>query len=344
MAKPRLYSAMPLPILAGIAFACAITSPAPGATVTQGTPVTITGTLTASAVVVQVKLGAIVLGSASIVGLTWSYEWTPQSGDVGAQTINATATSASGTPATAAGVAVTVVSSAQTPLTLITSVAVRQWLEGHQGVTNVSGAASAWDDFSVNSYHVTQGTPSSRPAINTADATLNNLQTLTSDVTGAQILSNAAMPNGGTMWISAVIKLVTHISPRMIWGSKVGDAVEAGEFYCATSPNLAQYNGNSLNRNPNGGLPAGTWGRVEMLFSTTGSYLKCRGTLVNTDANVGSNSNTGCGIFGSQGGGALGANVAIYGRVVCAAEPTGPEKAALDAYWQAKCGAVNVLT
>jgi Zn-dependent alcohol dehydrogenase len=78
MAKVRRYTSMPLAVLIGSIFTCAITSPAPAATVTQGTPVTITGTTTAGAVAVQVKLGATVLGSASIVGLDWSYSWTPQ--------------------------------------------------------------------------------------------------------------------------------------------------------------------------------------------------------------------------------------------------------------------------
>jgi hypothetical protein len=102
---------MPLAVLTGMAFACAITSPAPAATVTQGTPVTITGTLNGAAAAVIVKLGSTTLGSASIVGLTWSYSWTPLVGDVGSRTINAVATGPSGASATAQGVDVTVASS-----------------------------------------------------------------------------------------------------------------------------------------------------------------------------------------------------------------------------------------
>ena len=109
--KIRRFSAMPLPIFASTPFACVITSPAPGANLTQGTPVTITGTISSGAVVVQVKLGATVLGSASIVGLTWSYSWTPLVGDVGTPTINAVATSPSAEVATAAGVTVNVAAS-----------------------------------------------------------------------------------------------------------------------------------------------------------------------------------------------------------------------------------------
>jgi hypothetical protein len=77
-------------------FSCAITSPAAGAGLTQGTPVTITGLVFGAVVLLQVKLGPTVLGAASIVGNTWSYVYTPQAGDVGAQTINATATNSVG--------------------------------------------------------------------------------------------------------------------------------------------------------------------------------------------------------------------------------------------------------
>lgn len=110
--RVRRYTSMPLAILVGVTFACATTSPADGASVTEGTPVNITGTIASGAVTVLVKLGATVLGYASIVGLSWSFTWTPQSGDVGSRTINATATAANGQQANAVGVDVTVASSA----------------------------------------------------------------------------------------------------------------------------------------------------------------------------------------------------------------------------------------
>jgi hypothetical protein len=91
--------------------ACAITSPTAGASLSQGTPVTITGTISVPGTVV-VKLGGVTLGSATVVGFNWSYSWTPQVGDVGAQTLNATVTaSVGGGTANAPGVAVTVAAS-----------------------------------------------------------------------------------------------------------------------------------------------------------------------------------------------------------------------------------------
>lgn len=91
-----------------VSFSCAITSPSAGASVSQGVPVTITGTISQAGTVV-VKLGSTTLGSATMAGLSWSYSWTPQSGDAGAQTINAVATAtADSSIANAPGIAITV--------------------------------------------------------------------------------------------------------------------------------------------------------------------------------------------------------------------------------------------
>lgn len=91
--------------------ACAITSPTAGATLTQGTPFTITGTINTPGSVV-VKLGSATLGSATMAGLNWSYSWTPLVGDVGAQTLNATATATyGGVTGNAGGVSITVAAS-----------------------------------------------------------------------------------------------------------------------------------------------------------------------------------------------------------------------------------------
>lgn len=91
--------------------ACVITSPSAGASLPAGTPVTITGMIDVPGTVV-VKLGSTTLGAATMAGLNWSYSWTPSGGDVGAHTINATATASSGgATANATGVGVTVTSS-----------------------------------------------------------------------------------------------------------------------------------------------------------------------------------------------------------------------------------------
>jgi len=94
-------------IKAQAAFSCAITFPLASGQALQGTPVTITGTVSKTSTV-QVYLGATLLGAATMSGLTWSYTWTPLAGDVGAQTINATATDAGSATSVAPGIAITV--------------------------------------------------------------------------------------------------------------------------------------------------------------------------------------------------------------------------------------------
>jgi lysophospholipase L1-like esterase len=113
---------------------CAITSPSAGATVSQGTPVQITGTISQAGTVV-VKLGAAVLGAATIAGLNWSFSWTPQVGDIGSATINAVGTATvTGSVDTAPGVTVTV-AAASDPTNLAGSANLSLWLRADKGIT-----------------------------------------------------------------------------------------------------------------------------------------------------------------------------------------------------------------
>jgi Bacterial Ig domain len=96
------------------AFACTISSPALSASLTVGVPVQITGTISqpglVSVKINSVLLGLAVVGGFTAAGFTWSYSWTPQAGDAGTPTINASASAvAPGVPAgNAPGVSVTV--------------------------------------------------------------------------------------------------------------------------------------------------------------------------------------------------------------------------------------------
>jgi hypothetical protein len=222
---------------------------------------------------------------------------------------------------------------AGTPLSLITSVPVIQWVRGDLGVTQ-AGTVSQWDDQTTNAYHFTQATSGKRPVYTATDATLGNLPTITGDGTD-DTLDNAAMPNGSSNWFSGIVKVITWTASKAVWGKNTG-GTECGLLYMASgSPSLALYNGNAV-INLNGGLPVGTWGRVEThLINSAACYLKLRSTVV-TGASAGALSATGCALF-SSGGAAFG-NVAIAERVVCSGKPTAPEIAALDAYYTARYG------
>src|SRR4051812_12877876 len=133
----RRYASIPLPVSFVSSYAVSVTSPAAGASLPTGTPVTITGFISPGAIVVQVKLGASILGSASINGSTWSYTWTPQVGDIGAQTIGATATFVSAT-AQAPGITVTVAAAGLPgPLTIMAG-HIRAGYSGDVGLTGTS--------------------------------------------------------------------------------------------------------------------------------------------------------------------------------------------------------------
>jgi len=91
-----------------ISIVCAITYPAPGATLHVGDTIVITGTISAAGTVVAEK-NATTLGAAPVVGFGWSYSYTIQAGDIGSITFGATATATSGgATANAPGVTVSV--------------------------------------------------------------------------------------------------------------------------------------------------------------------------------------------------------------------------------------------
>jgi len=222
---------------------------------------------------------------------------------------------------------------ASTPLTIITSVPVLQWVRSDLNVTQ-AGTVSQWDDQTANAYHFTQATSGKRPAYTASDATLNNRPTITGDGVDDD-LANASIPNGSSIWISGIVKVVTWVAGRQIWGKNTG-GTECGDLYMVnSSPNLALYNGTPL-ANINGGLPEGTWGRVEThLIDSAACYLKLRSTVISTGS-AGGLSATGCALFSSAG--ATFGNVAIAERVVCSGKPTAPEITALDAYFTALYG------
>lgn len=89
--------------------------------------------------------------------------------------------------------------------------ATKFWYDELSSVTNVSGAASQWNDRSANAIHVAQGTAGSRPAINASNAEVNNVRTLTFDGTNDYMFNNSATAkalykNIATGWMMSVHK------------------------------------------------------------------------------------------------------------------------------------------
>lgn len=215
-----------------------------------------------------------------------------------------------------------------TPLTLITSTSVTQWIRADLGITLATGV-SAWNDQSGNGHHFAQATGSQQPAYSAADATLNNRPTVTGDGSN-DTLTNGTITNGPGAWQSGIVKMNSWGNFKVVWGGPAGGASnDANDFLSqGTTPQLSMYSGASANFNT--ALAVGVWGRAEMHWNGAFSYLKLRSTTV-SGGNPSSNSSTGCALFTSIGIGF--GNYSIAERVVCGAKPTADEIANLDAYY-----------
>ena len=220
-----------------------------------------------------------------------------------------------------------------TPLSIITSVSVTQWIRADQGITLATGV-SGWNDLSGNNHHFAQGTTAAQPLYTAVDSTLNNQPTVTGDGSN-DTLTNATMTNGPGAWQSGIVKMVTWGNFKVCWGGPSGGASnDANDFLSqGTTPQLSMYAGTSTNFST--GLAVGQWGRAEMHWNGASSYLKLRTTTV-SGGNPGSNSSTGCCLFTSIGIGF--GNYAIAERVVCSGKPTAEEVATVDAYYYLRYG------
>lgn len=86
-------------------------------------------------------------------------------------------------------------------LTLPTANLLAAW-DARAGVTNVSGACSAWADQSGNGFHATQGTAGARPLITTSDG----YASLRFDGTADWLNATGMTATAGTKTVYAVIK------------------------------------------------------------------------------------------------------------------------------------------
>lgn len=96
------------------------------------------------------------------------------------------------------------------------TIAPKFWYDHLSTVTNVSGAASQWNDRSASAIHVTQGTAANRPTINASDAGVGGVRTLTFDGTNDRLVNDSATAkalykNIATGWLMSVHRANTGI-------------------------------------------------------------------------------------------------------------------------------------
>lgn len=106
------------------------------------------------------------------------------------------------------------------PLTLPTTGLLAAW-DARVGVTNVSGACSAWADQSGNGWHASQGTAGNRPSISTADG----YASLLFNGTNSSLKVPSITASAGVRTVYAVVKPTTL---RGIFDTQTGRLLAGG--------------------------------------------------------------------------------------------------------------------
>lgn len=229
-----------------------------------------------------------------------------------------------------------VVAPVVTPLTIITSVPVAQWVRGDLGVHLTTGV-DTWADQSGNARDFTQPTGGAQPTYNATDATLNNRPTLTCDGVGMFMDSTWARPAPGTTptFVWAIIKQNGWTSTRQLIADKTVNRFLMVQQ--AVNPNLLERcNGTG---NASNALAVGTWGRAEMYHSNTvADYIKLIGTTASGTVVGAGGVGTGT-RFGCDAGGTLFASFSIAELLVTAGLPNAGEITGLNSYANGLYGA-----
>lgn len=218
-----------------------------------------------------------------------------------------------------------------TPLTILGSLS--WWVRSDSGITIGTGV-SAWADQSGNAVDFSQGTGGSQPAY-AATGGPNGGPIVTGDGVDDILRATHARvaPLTQPFFVWCVFRAESHTLNDVV----VGDLGAPGYlFRQAASPNYYMYDaviGNTV------ALATATWARAEMQFTgSVADYLKIGSTSVNGTSSGNSAGGGTVALFGSPSGIQL-ANVSLVEAFEFAGTPTGPQRAALDAYCTAKYSA-----
>lgn len=139
------------------------------------------------------------------------------------------------------------------------------WLNETSAVTNVSGAASQWNDISGHGYHVSQTTSANRPAITAAAQ--NGLRALTFDGATDQLQTTSGV---------ATKQLFTNVTAGWImYVAKKVSADVSGAYRFAVHVPAGNAGGNARaammmgSISPNGGIPMAIGRRLDADSNTT---------------------------------------------------------------------------
>lgn len=295
---------------------CNILTPVGGATLTNGVPATITGTVsrTTASVVIKDDQGdtwgtaTVSAPDAMSPNCTWSLtSYTPVSGDLGARTLHAEATDAiGGATASSADVAVTVAEPSYTYADSGTLVLWNDMMDAtahsETGADTTSLKNKVTGIFATEAtkppaYEATGG-PNSHPCF-TLDKTNSEQLISATDSTAAGWLVGSQKP---FTWVGYV-KLV-NLSDTVFWFSIAGSATAnqglhigqqtTNKWRCFRQDSAA----NTSNINPTSPATASGWHRVAWRFDGTNNYLSIDGGAETATAAPLAGSIAGCNRWG----------------------------------------------
>lgn len=223
---------------------------------------------------------------------------------------------------------------ATTPLTIISSVTVLQWVRADLGVT-IGTNVSAWADQSGNTRDYAQATGGKQPTLTAADATLNNQATITFDGVDDNLDAATFTPGAQPLFIWAVVKQLAWTSLKTVFGDST--ASHFAVIQLTASPQIGQTNGTQVNAN--GGAALSSWVRMEASFTASvADYVKLGATTV-TGASAGANATSTGRRIACNAGGTTFTNIVLAELLYCSGKPSAGELTALDAYVTSRYGA-----
>jgi len=217
----------------------------------------------------------------------------------------------------------------QTPLTIITSVPVAQWIRSDLGITIGTGV-SAWADQTSNHRDFTQATGGSQPTYNASDATIGNRPSVATDGVAQFLDSTWSRPAPGTTptWMWFIFKQVAWTGNAVLIGDLTVNRFLLQQF--TASPQVRSFDGTA--GPTTNALAVGTWGRgILQIQNTTADSLKLGSGAPVTGTALGNNVGTGTKI-GCNGGGVNFGKATWTEVVITLGVPNATEKTNMDSY------------
>jgi len=214
-----------------------------------------------------------------------------------------------------------------------------EWWQADLGVDTAAGVA--WTG-QLAGYVLEEAT--NYPDVNSADATLNGLQTISFVAANTDRLvltggPDRPAPSTQSTYLYLLLKQDT-------WGSAAGIFSSGTQnlaiFQSGSTPNIAMNNNATVNANA--GAVVTQWSAVRALFSgSTGDSLICQGTTA-TGSSAGVNNPGTTWVLGANGGQTTFSGITVYFAAIIAGNPGSGAISKLDGYLASRIGSSTPFT